>query len=134
MTMTKTEKAHGIIHTAAASAAGVGAGLAQIPAGDILLITPIQVGMICAIALVHGRKLTEATATAILGTFTAGLFGRAVSQVLVGWIPGLGNAVNAATAGALTEAIGWSAHKFFERLGDEPISEDEIRERAKEKR
>jgi uncharacterized protein (DUF697 family) len=132
MAFTKTEKVHAVIHSAAASAAGVGAGLAQLPCSDIVPLTGIQAAMISGIALIHGRKLSEATATAMLGTFGAGMFGRAITQALVGWIPGAGNAINASTAAGLTEAIGWSAHKFFERLGDEPLSEEEVAERAKE--
>jgi len=34
--------------------------------------------------------------------------------VAVGWIPGIGNAINAATAGALTEALGWLLAKEFD--------------------
>lgn len=43
----------------------------------------------------------------------AATVGRAVSQVLVGWIPGLGNAINASTAAALTESVGWLLAKEF---------------------
>jgi uncharacterized protein (DUF697 family) len=32
---------------------------------------------------------------------------------MLGWLPGLGNAINAATAAALTEAIGWAADAYF---------------------
>lgn len=32
----------------------------------------------------------------------------------------IGNAINATTGAALTEMIGWSAHKYFENLGEEP--------------
>ena len=39
--------------------------------------------------------------------------GRAVSQVLVGWIPFVGNAINASTAAALTESVGWLLAKEF---------------------
>lgn len=131
MALSKEEKVHGIIHTASAAAAGVGAGLAQIPASDALVIMPIQGGMISAIALVHNRKLTEGSATAILGTFTAAMFGRAATQVLVGWIPGAGNTINAATAAALTETIGWSAHKFFEQLGEENLTDEQVVARAR---
>jgi len=131
MAISKKAKVHGIIHTAATSAAGVGAGLAQIPTSDVLIITPIQASMIVGIALVHKRKIKDATATMLIGTFAAGMFGRAISQVLIGWIPWLGNVINASTAAALTEAVGWAAHKFFEELGDEPIDEDELVERAK---
>lgn len=39
-----------------------------------------------------------------------------MSQFLVGWIPGIGNAINTATAAGITEAIGWIAVKnFFDR-------------------
>jgi uncharacterized protein (DUF697 family) len=126
MAFTKLQKVQAVIHSASVTAAGIGAGMAQIPASDLVVITPLQVGMITGIALVHERKLTEATATAILGTFAAGMFGRAISQALVGWVPGAGNALNAATAAGLTEAIGWSAHKFFEQLGNEHLSDAEI--------
>ena len=132
MALTKDEKVHAIIHSASVSTAGVGAGLAQLPMADTVPITALQVGMINAIALVHGRNITEGTATGILGTLAAGMLGRTISQWLVGWIPGWGNAINAATAATLTEGVGWSAHAFFENLGDEPLSEDDLKERAKQ--
>ncbi len=116
MSLTPKDKVHGIIHTAAASAGAVGAGLAQLPMADHIPITAIQISMISAIALVHGRSIGEAGATSLLGTFTATIGGRAVSQFLVGWIPGIGNAINASTAAGLTEAVGWAAHAYFEDL------------------
>lgn len=82
MTADQRSKCHAIIHTASASAAAVGAGLAQLPGSDNAAITPIQLAM-------------------------------TVSQVLVGWIPGLGNAINASTAAALTESVGWLLAKEF---------------------
>jgi hypothetical protein len=36
----------------------------------------------------------------------AATIGRAASQALIGWIPGIGNIINATTAAAITEAIG----------------------------
>ena len=132
MPLTKNQKVHGLIHAASSSAGGVGAGLSQLPGSDIVPITDLQAGMITGIALVHGRKITEATATMVLGTFTTGMVGRAISQWLVGWIPGWGNAINATTAVALTEAVGWAANAFFERLGDEPMSDEELHQRAEE--
>ena len=44
---------------------------------------------------------------------SAAAAGRGLSQCLLGWVPGLGNAVNAVTAAALTEAIGWAADAYF---------------------
>lgn len=120
MALSKSEKIHGIIHGASAAAGAAGAGLAQLPGSDYAILIPIQTAMISAIAMVHGRKISEAAATSMIGTLGGTVVGRTISQVLVGWIPGLGNAINATTAAGLTEAIGWSAHKYFEKLGDEP--------------
>lgn len=116
---TTNQKVHGVIHTASAAAAGVGAGLAQIPGSDAAVIVPLQVSMIVAIALAHGRRISDATATSLLGTFSATIAGRSISQLLVGWWPVIGNAINAATAASLTEAVGWAADAYFENLGRE---------------
>ncbi|MBS4879931.1 MAG: hypothetical protein KH138_06445 [Firmicutes bacterium] len=43
------------------------------------------------------------------------MIGRGISQTLVGWIPGLGNAINAGTAAGLTEAIGWILADDFDK-------------------
>lgn len=50
---------------------------------------------------------------AIIHTASASTVGRAASQVLVGWIPFVGNAINASTAAALTESVGWLLAKEF---------------------
>ncbi len=88
-TMTDEEKSkcHKIIHTAAASAAAIGGGLAQIPGSDAVPITAIQVGMIIGLGAVFGTEVTEAAAKSILAGAVAAIGGRTVSQWLVGWIP-----------------------------------------------
>jgi uncharacterized protein (DUF697 family) len=101
---TKNEKIHGVIHTAAAAAAAVGAGMAQLPGSDMPVIAGIQAAMIVGIAAVHGTTILQTAAAEYLLTFSASVGGRALSQVLVGWIPGIGNAINASTAASLTEA------------------------------
>jgi len=106
---------HAIIHAASAGTAAVGAGLAQIPLSDSAVITPIQVSMITALGRVFDIELTDSMARAGLAAATAGVVGRAASQVLIGWIPGVGNAVNAATAASITESIGWFMVKDFAR-------------------
>ena len=116
--MADMTKIHGAIHTASAAAAGVGAGLAQIPGSDSAVLVPIQVAMITAIALAHGQTISKAAAVALLGTFTATIAGRTASQLLIGWIPVVGNVINSATAAGLTEAIGWAAHEYFSDLPD----------------
>jgi len=106
-------KIHGIIHTASTAAAAVGAGLAQIPGSDTPVLMGIQTTMIVAIAEEHGAGITKITAADLLLTFTASMAGRGVSQLLIGWIPGIGNAINASTAAAITEAVGWAANSYF---------------------
>lgn len=115
--MTDKQKAecHAIIHTASASCAGVGAGLAQIPGSDNAVITPIQLTMTISLGRVFGKSLTESTALAAIGSVAASTVGRTVSQVLIGWMPGVGNAINAATAASITETLGWLLVKEFDQ-------------------
>ena len=113
MKINKTEKIHGIIHTSSIAAAGVGAGLAQIPSADTPVLCALQTNMIMAIARQNNISLDEAMSADLLLTFTAAMAGRGLSQWLIGWIPGYGNAINASTAATLTEAIGWAAHAYF---------------------
>lgn len=104
---------HLIIHGAATSAAAAGAGLAQVPGSDNLVITPIQVAMIMAIGEFNGQQMNKGIALSTLSVASAGIAGRTVSQILLGWIPGWGNATNAVTAFSVTETIGWAAHKIL---------------------
>ena len=113
MTADQRSKCHAIIHTASASAAAVGAGLAQLPGSDNAAITPIQLAMTVSLGAVFGIQLTQSAAAAALASVAAATVGRAVSQVLVGWIPFVGNAINASTAAALTESVGWLLAKEF---------------------
>jgi len=111
--MRKNQKIHTVIHGSAASAAAAAAGLAQIPGSDNAVITPIQIAMIVTIGEIHGTQLSQSAAVSTLSAASAGVAGRTVSQLLVGWIPGYGNALNATTAFTITEAIGWAADKIL---------------------
>ena len=115
LTLTDDEKkkCHAIIHAASAAAGGVGTGLAQLPMADTAAITPIQIAMITGLGAIFDLRVTEGAANGIIGSLTAGFIGRGISQFLVGWIPGIGNAINTATAAGLTEAVGWVAVKYF---------------------
>jgi uncharacterized protein (DUF697 family) len=115
MTEDQKSKCHAIIHTASGASAGVGAGLAQLPVADAAVLVPIQIGMIIALGNVFDIELTEATAKGVVLSMAGMHIGRGASQILVGWIPGIGNMVNSATAGLLTEAMGWAVAKRFDR-------------------
>lgn len=116
MNDSQKNKCRAIIHSTAVTCAGIGAGLAQLPDSDNVFIVPLQVGMIVSLGAVFGIELNESTAKAALATATATVVGRGISQVLVGWIPVWGNVLNASTAFALTQSIGWAiANDFAER-------------------
>lgn len=116
--LTSTEKfqANAIIHLASGSAAAVGAGLSQIPLSDAAVIVPIQITMILSLGNALNVGVTKAAAQSIISSLGAAYGGRALTQVLVGWIPGLGNAINASTAALITEAIGWIAVRRFKEV------------------
>ena len=113
MTSDQKSKCNAIIHTASVAAAGAGAGLAQIPGSDNAVITPIQLTMTISLGKVFDIELSDSAARAALGSVAASTIGRTISQVLIGWIPGLGNAINATTAAGLTEAMGWALAEEF---------------------
>lgn len=115
MTTSQKEQCRAIIHTASVAAGGIGAGLAQIPCSDNALITPIQLTMVIRLGKVFGVQLEESAAKAAVGSATGATIGRAFSQLLLGWIPGVGNAINAGTAAAITETIGWIIAGDFEK-------------------
>lgn len=113
MTDDQRQKCHVIIHTASTATAAVGAGLAQLPLTDHAVIVPIQVTMIVSLGAVFDVHVTDSVAKGIALGMAAFFVGRAASQILLGWIPVLGNAINAATAAGITEAMGWAvANKF----------------------
>ena len=115
MTSSQRSQCHIIIHTASASAGVVGSGLAQLPCSDNAVITPIQVSMTIALGRVFGMELTDSSARASLVSLAGFTVGRAISQVLVGWMPGVGNAINTCTAAAITEMLGWMIAEDFSR-------------------
>ena len=117
MNDSQENKCHAIIHGAATTCAGIAGGMAQLPGSDNVFIVPVQVGMIVSLGAVFDIELIESTAKAALASATATTVGRGISQVLVGWIPGWGNALNASTAFAVTESIGWTVAKDFAAKG-----------------
>lgn len=115
MTSREIGLCNGIIHSASAAAGAVGGGLAQIPTSDNLIITPIQLTMAVSLGKVFDIDLDQSAAKAAIASAAAATVGRTAAQVLVGWIPGVGNIINAAIAASITEAIGWILAKEFEK-------------------
>ena len=122
ITEEQRKKCHAIIHSASVAAGGVGAAGAQIPVADNAVLLPIQVGMIIGLGNVFNLEITKTVANGILKSAAASIVGRTASQLLVGWIPIAGNAINSATAASITEAIGWIAVKEFSEKSYKYIS------------
>ena len=118
---TKEERraqAHWVIHSASAASAAAASGLAQIPMSDNAVLVPIQVAMLLKLGNIYGVSMLEAGARSFLSELIASNLGKFVARTAVqwlgGWIPFAGNAINASTAAAFTEAIGWAAVDDFE--------------------
>ena len=109
----KRLQCHGIIHAASLAAGAAASPLAQIPGSDCAVIVPIQTAMAVALSKVFGLSVCDGAAKAAVATAGATYAGRFASQVLIGWLPLIGNAVNAATAAAITEAVGWIVAEEF---------------------
>lgn len=118
MTPSEKKACHGIIHANAVAASGIAAGLAQLPGVDNAPLAALEVEMAIALAGVFDISLSKTAAAAALSGVVGTTVGRGVSQVLVGWIPGIGNAINAGTAASVVEGIGWSLAKTFEAQRD----------------
>lgn len=113
MTAAQKRECHHIIHLHAVSAAGIAGGLAQLPGADAAPLVAIEVKMVTELANVFGVSLTKTAATAVVSGLAGTTVGRAISQWLVGWIPGWGNAINASTAAGVVESLGWAAADHF---------------------
>ncbi len=122
MTDSQRSKCHGIIHTASVAAAAAGGGMAQLPGSDAIPITAAQITMIISLGEVFGIPVSKSAAQAIKKGLGGAAVGRLASQFLVGWIPGWGNAVNASTAAAITEKLGWKAAEKFDREARQRIT------------
>lgn len=109
----KKKKCRKIIHSAAVGAAGVGGGMAQLPGMDVPVIVGIEVTMTIALGAVFGISLTESAAKSIVLATAGTIAGRGITQGLIGWMPGIGNLINASTAFAIVEALGWAIANDF---------------------
>ena len=114
MTNIEKNECHIVIHDASGAAACI-AGGNILPVADAFPLTGIQMVMINRIGEIFDKTLTESLAQTIRESFAAMFLGRGISQMLASFIPGIGNVINALTAAALTEYIGWSVAEKFDK-------------------
>lgn len=102
------------IHSAAAAGAVASGFSAQIPLADNVVLSGIEIAMVINIGRVLGQEITRGVAWSLVLSQLGTLGGRAASQVLIGWIPGVGNITNAITASAVIEAMGWAIADYLD--------------------
>lgn len=108
----KKTQAHKIV--AGASTAATAAGASPIPFSDAAILAPIQIGMIAGITSVFGLELSKGTlstiVTSAIGVGGATFVGRTIALNVMKFFPGIGTiaggAISAATASAITIALG----------------------------
>lgn len=127
---TDAERAEAIDRIVQLCSVAAGAvALQPIPLLDVVLLSPIQVGMVQAIGRIHGHRLDEKSILEILSTFGASIVAQNVILSSVKFIPIFGWLTASAMAYALTWAGGEVADFYF-RSG-RGASSEELRARFK---
>ena len=115
MNFSEKLKSRKIIHGAAVAGALAALIMAQLPASDNLILVPIEIIMVIRLGGVYRMNLRESISTSLVVGSIATLIGRGISEFLVGWIPIAGNIINALTAAAVIEFLGWAVVRGFEK-------------------
>ena len=114
----KRKQADTAVGTAVTAAASAGA--VPIPFADAVILVPIQLGMMAAIAQTYGVRMDRATLAGIAATAGATSVGRSLVGGMFKLIPGagslIGGTINATVAGSITFAMGKAWMLVCQRL------------------
>ncbi len=100
-------------------------GFIPLPISDVIILTPIQIGMVSKIANLYGFKMDASEfVKIILGTVGAGVIMKLGAKILNSLIPFIGWAVNGSVAFAGTYALGIITKRYAEAQGN--LSQDSI--------
>lgn len=117
----KREAIKDIIQMCSVAAGAV--AIQPVPLLDVVLISPIQIGMVQAVGRIHGHKLDKTSVLEILGTFGASLVAQNVIMAAAKLIPFVGWIIAPSMAYALTYAIGEVSDYYFSHGRGVPESE-----------
>lgn len=109
-----------MIHGFAVAHAVTAALLAQTLVGDEAVLTALTIAMIVAVAKLNGADWDTGMALAFLGIFLGGYVGVRGATFLIKWVPGIGNAANAAVTLTTTEVLGWATYLFIKKGKSNP--------------
>lgn len=121
----KAAAVHEVIQVCAVAAAAV--TIQPFPVADVLLLSPIQIGMVQSIGRIHGRTLDKKTVLEILSTVGASLVAQNVIMAAAKLIPVLGSIVAMSMGYALTYAIGEVSDLYFKH--GSTLSSSELKSR-----
>lgn len=129
----KHKKANDVVMKTALTAAATGA--IPTPGADAAALIPQQIYMLAKITSIYGFPVEKSTMmtllSCILGTSSATLLGKTISSSLLKLIPGVGSlvggAVNAATAGTLTTALGKSYIALLDMIVKGELKETDLK-------
>ena len=107
----KSNEAHTVIHSAAASAAAV--SLALPSPTDAPFLSAIHVVMVQKLGRMFNQTISKAAAVAILGLVAGVAVGTTAVNVASSLFLPFGNPIRAVTTFAHTEALGWAAYAYF---------------------
>lgn len=111
----RKEQARKIIRNASIASATAAGAVAQGAAFgmDFALLTPIVINMIIELGELFDQTVDKIVATTFAGHLIGAASGVYVAKSLLGFIPLIGNVVNAAITYPLIELIGWTAYEIF---------------------
>ncbi len=108
-------KAELVVAGFSATAAGIAAGMAQVPMADQMPLIANDIAMTLAIGKVYDKDIDESVAQSLVMSALGNQLGTGIFKSIVGLIPGLGNGINATVAAATTETVGHIAIKYFQK-------------------
>ena len=111
MTYPEKIKSRRIIHGAAIAGALAALVMAQLPGSDNIILVPIEVIMVIRLGGVFEVGLKDSISKGLFIGSIATMIGRGISEFLIGWVPVAGNIINALTAAAVIEFLGWAVAK-----------------------
>ncbi len=111
---TQEERHEAVKELIAVCAVAAGAvSIQPVPLLDLVLVSPIQVGLVQGIGRIYGHQLDKKAVVEMLSTFGASLVAQNVMMASAKLVPFAGWIAAAAMAYALTHAIGEVADHYF---------------------
>jgi uncharacterized protein (DUF697 family) len=111
-------KATKIIDDVAKTAATATAVFSQIPGMGVATLTTLYLDMAKKIAILFNQELEVQTARKLVLEACERYANAIVNKSLLGWIPLMGNAINAKITFDLTKKVGWFFYNHFDKTSE----------------